>query len=87
MKKVIVFLLLFSIIAGQAYAINIFEKAIYKKDVINMIGAIILANRLTGQIKYIWYRDFSRAGGHWEPLVGLTLQQYQAMYDQQYNRK
>ncbi len=87
MRKIAALLLLFSMIAGTSYAINIFEKTLYKHDVIKMYGAKILVNPLTGQAKYVWCRDSSPGGGFWTPLVGLTKRQYQSMYDRQNARK
>jgi len=87
MRKIIVLLLLFSIIAGPSYAINLFEKILYRKDVLKMYGAQILVNPLTRQVKYVWHRNSSPKGGSWMPLVGLTQQQYQAIYDQQNTQK
>ena len=87
MRKIIVLLLLFSIIAAPSYAINVFEKMLYKKDVLKMYGAQILVNPLTRQAKYVWYRNSSPEGGSWMPLVGLMQQQYQAIYNQQNTQK
>jgi|GEM_PF-1536492 len=87
MRKIIILLLLFSLITTPSYAINIFEKVLYRRDTLNMYGATILVNPLTKQVKYVWSRSSSPGGGSWTPLVGLTQLQYQAIYDQQNTRK
>ena len=84
MKKMIGILLLASLVAAPAHAINIFEKTLYRKDVIKRLGAKVLVNPLTGQIKYVWCMSPSTPeGGFWMPATGPMKEQYQASYDHQ----
>ena len=81
MKKVIVILLLLSLAASPVYALNFFEKMLYKEDEIKMYGAKVLVSPLTGSIKYIWCGN--PAKGYWMPVSGKVKYQYQAIYDKQ----
>lgn len=86
-KKIISFLLLFLLIAGPSYAINIFEILAYKKDVIKAYNAKVLVNPLNGEIKYMWYETvISGKNGRWEPVAGTSKALFQAAYDQQRKR-
>lgn len=82
MKKIVIALLLLSVIVPPSHAINIFEKIIYKKDVIKAHNAKVLVNPLTGEIKYLWNETVpAGTGGHWEPVTGTSKAQFQAIYD------
>ena len=81
MKKIIMIFLFLSAIASPSYAINIFEKIAYQKDVIKTYKAPILINPLTKDIKYIWCR--TAKNGYWMPVTGRMKEQYQAIYDRE----
>ena len=73
--------------AAPSYAINIFEKIAYKRDVIRAYNAKVLVNPLTGQIKYIWYDVIpNHTNGYWHPLSGTVKDLFQGAYDMQ-NKK
>ena len=78
MKKIVIFLLLFSVIAAPSYAINIVDQVICKEDVLRSNKRPILVNRLTGEVKYV-YQD----NGEWLLLTGQWKDQYQKMYNWQ----
>lgn len=88
MLRIITLLLLLSLIATPLYAITIFEKLFYKKDVIKVYNAIVLVHPLTRQIKYIWYDVVpAHTNGHWEPVSGTAQMLFQSVYDAQNNIK
>jgi len=75
MRKIVIALLLISIITTSAYAVNIFDRALYKKVLLLAIHRFVLVNRVTGEVKYIM--GFNRK---WA-LVPKALQvQYRSMY-------
>ena len=75
MKKIVIALLLISMITTSAYAVNIFDRALYKKVLLACIHRFVLVNRVTGEVKYIMGTD-----GKWA-LVPKALQyQYKSMY-------
>ena len=78
MRKVIVALILFLMIATPSHALNMLEKFIYKKDFLRSNNTHVLVNRLTGEVKYI-----CRSDGQEIPLEGQWKEQYQKMYDAQ----
>lgn len=55
MRKIIVLLLLFSLIAAPSYALNIIGKAIYKE--VQIGSEKVLVNRITGKVMYRWIYD------------------------------
>ena len=87
MKKIIIVGILFIFItACPSYAINVFEKVLYKRDVIKAYNSKILVNPLTNEIKYIWQRT-SDKNGYWAPIFGIMKGQFQAIYDEQNKKK
>jgi len=82
MKKIIIALLLISIIATPCYAVNIFDKIIYKTVVLCAIHMTALVNRITGEVKYIRLNN-----GKWELLTGAWKSQCQSMYEAQIKLK
>ena len=81
MKKVIVLLLLFSIIAAPSYALNILDKLIYKE--VRLGGEKVLVNKATGKV------EKKLVDNRYEPISskkgwgGIPSSQdiYQARYD------
>jgi len=81
MKKFIVLLLLLSIIATPAYALNILERLIYKE--VRVDGEKVLVNKATGKV------EKKLAGNTYEPISsekgwgGIPSEQdmYQARYE------
>jgi ATP/ADP translocase len=83
-KTAVTALLLLGMFAAPAAAINIFEKALYRRDVIKAVNAKVLVNPLTREVKYIWYDTLPyHTNGRWVPVSGTIKDQFQAMYDQQ----
>lgn len=86
--KVTALVMLFMAFAAPSFAINIFEKIAYKRDVIKLCNAKVLVNPLNNEVRYIWYETvISGKSGHWEPVSGTSKMQFQAMYDQQKSSK
>ncbi|MCX5696702.1 MAG: hypothetical protein NTU54_01810 [Candidatus Omnitrophica bacterium] len=77
MRKIIIALLLISIITTSAYAVNIFDRALYKKVVLVHIHRCALVNRITGKVDYIM------GNGKWAPIPKAWKKQYQSMYKAQ----
>ena len=82
MKKTVIHILLFLMIASPCWAINIFEKLLLRRDTIKMYDAKILVNRITKDIKYMWYR-YPGGGGHWVAVTGPAKDRYQTIYNLQ----
>lgn len=78
MKKIIVTLALIFILATPSHALSLFDKLMYKKDVLRSNNKQVLVSRLTGEIKYVYRED-----GKQVPLTGQWKEQYQKMYDGQ----
>jgi hypothetical protein len=78
MKKVVIVLLLISLITTSAYAVNVFDKILYKKVVLVANKMTVLVNRITGEVKYIRLNN-----GQWAVLTGVWKNQMQAMYNAQ----
>lgn len=81
MRKIVVVLLLISMITTSAYAVNIFDRALYKKVLLQAIHRYVLVTRVTGQVRYIMGLD-----GKWV-IVGALQGRYQAMYEVQTGRR
>lgn len=81
MKKIIIALLLISIFATSAYAVNIFDRALYKKVLLQCIHNYILVTRVTGEVKYVMGNN-----GKWTLIPPAWKQQYQSMYNAQVGR-
>lgn len=83
MKKIIVLVLLLSIIATPSYALNIFEKLLYKE--VQLSGERVLVNKMTGKVEKKWvdnkYEPISTKKG-WG---GIPSEQ--DMYQVRYDRK
>ena len=82
MKKTIAILALLFIFTTPSHALNLFDKLMYKKDVLRSNNTQVLVNRLTGEIKYVCRED-----GKQVPLTGQWKEQYQKMYDGQNVKK
>jgi hypothetical protein len=78
MKKIVIILLLVLMITASAYAVNIFDRVLYKKVVLNCIHRYALVNRLSGTVEYIMRTD-----GKWGLVPNALKHQYQSMYNQQ----
>lgn len=78
MKKIIIGLLFISIITTPCYAVNVFDKIVYKEVVLRATHIHILVNRLTGEVKYVVLRNRKTM-----LLTGTSKRQYQASYDAQ----
>jgi hypothetical protein len=78
MRKIVIVLLLILIITTSAYAVNIFDRALYKKVVLVCIHRFVLVNRITGEVKYIMGTD-----GKWALVHKALKEQYQSMYNTQ----
>lgn len=78
MRKIAVVLLLILTITVSAYAVNIFDRPLYKKVVLTCINRYALVTRLTGQVSYIM-----GANGKWVPVSKSLRNQYQSMYNAQ----
>ena len=55
MKKIIILLVLFSIIATPSYALNLLGKVIHKE--VRIGSEKVLVNRITGKVEYRWIYD------------------------------
>jgi len=75
MRKIVIAFLLISIITTSAYAVNIFDRALYKKVVLVCIHRFVLVNRVTGEVKYIMGTDRK-----WVLVPKALKAQYQSMY-------
>ena len=82
MKKIIIALLLISMVATSAYAVSIFDRALYKKVLLTCIRQYILVTRLTGEVRYIM-----NIYGKWVVVPDGVKNQYQSMYKAQTSRK
>ena len=84
MKKIIILLLLASMIAAATpcYAVNVFDKIIYKEVVLRTTSMHVLVNRLTGEVKYLLLNS-----GKWILLKGALKHQYQMIYNAQATAK
>ena len=82
MKKIIILLLLASMIAAATpcYAVNVFDKILYKEVVLRATSMHILVNRLTGEVKFLLLNS-----GKWILLKGALKHQCQAIYNAQKN--
>jgi len=79
MRKIIIALLLISIFTTSAYAVNIFDRVLYKKVVLLANKMTVLVNRITGEVKYLLLNN-----GHWIHLTaGVLKNQCQSMYNAQ----
>lgn len=77
-KKFIIILLLTLTITTPSYAMNLIEKIIYKEVVLrNNAGAVVLVNRLTGQVEYV------KSGEEYVHLEDKYKKQFQAVYSAQ----
>ncbi len=78
MKKNIIVLLLVLVIATPSYAMNIVDKMLYKQVVLrNNNGAIILVNRLTGQVECVM------SNGQKVSITDAHKKQFQEVYNAQ----
>jgi hypothetical protein len=82
MRKIIIVLLLILLITTSAYAVNIFDRALYKKVLLACIHNYILVTRLTGEVKYVMGNN-----GKWALIPPAWKQQYQSMYNAQTGSK
>ncbi|KPK98662.1 MAG: hypothetical protein AMJ95_03335 [Omnitrophica WOR_2 bacterium SM23_72] len=82
MKKIVIALLLVALMTTSAYALNIIDWILYKKVLLDANKMYILANRITGEVKFILLHN-----GQWVPLEGVWKNQIQAMYDFQRTSK
>jgi len=82
MKKIVVLLLLFSIIAVPVYALSLYEKLLYKE--VKLDSGIVLVNRITDKVEKKLinnvYQTLSTTGG-WGGIISD-----QEMYQAQYNK-
>ena len=78
MRKILIGLLLILLITTSAYAVNIFNRALYKKVVLVCIHRYALVNRLSGEVEYIMRTD-----GEWGLVENALKPQYQSMYNAQ----
>jgi hypothetical protein len=81
-KKIVIALLLVALMTTSAYALNILDWVLYKKVLLDANKMYILANRITGEAKYILLHN-----GRWALLAGVLKNQIQAMYDVQRTSK
>lgn len=83
-RKIACIICLLLLTTSSSHAINVFEKTLYRKVFLQRLGAQVLVNPLTGQLKYVWCRSSSTPeGGFWMPLVGPMKKDYQAVYKRQ----
>ena len=78
MKKLVIILSLILINTTSSYAVNIFDKLLYKEVVLVVNHMPVLVNRLTGEVKYIRLNN-----GRWVPLTGGLKNKCQSMYNAQ----
>lgn len=78
MRKILIGLLLILLITTSAYAVNIFNRALYAKVVLYCIHRYALVNRLSGEVEYIMRTD-----GKWGLVDKALKPQYQSMYNAQ----
>jgi uncharacterized membrane protein len=78
MRKIIIVLLLISLITTSAYAVNIFDRMLYKKVMLICIHRYALVSRLNGAVTYIMRMD-----GTWGLVQPALQNQYQSMYKAQ----
>lgn len=81
MKKVVAVFLLICLFVPPAYAINIFEKLLYREDEIKLYRAKVLVAPLTHQICYMWCGNAKN--GYWLALKGAARNQYQTVYNRE----
>jgi len=82
MRKLAIILTLVFVLARPAYAVTIFDHLIYKKVFLKANHMVILANRITGEVKFIRLNN-----GRWEPLTGGLKNKCQLIYDNQSSSK
>jgi len=78
MRKLVIALLFIVFITTSAYAVNIFNRMLYKKVTLACIHRYALVNRLTGEVEYIMRTD-----GKWGIVQKALKNQYQSMYNAQ----
>jgi len=79
MNKPAIVLALILTITTPSYAVNILDQLIYKEVVLTANRTTVLANRITGEVKFIRLNN-----GRWMPLTGGLKNKCQAMYDIQF---
>ena len=82
MKKPAIVLALILATSVPSYAVNIFDQLIYKEVVLITNRRAVLANRITGEVKYIRLNN-----GRWVPLAGGLKNKCQSMYEVQTSSK
>ena len=83
MKKIVIALLLVFMVTSSSYAVNILDRALYKKVLLCAIHRYVLVHRLTGQVSYILHIN----GNEWILVTGTLQRQYQSMYKVQLKKK
>ncbi len=82
MKKIILIILLITVFTTSAYAVNVFDRILYKKVLLDANKMYVLVNRITGEVKYILLHT-----GKWALLTGVLKNQVQSMYNVQSTSK
>jgi len=77
MKRILVVLLVISMLAAPAYALNVIDATLCKKVFLRAVERTVLVNRMTGEVKCIMQK------GQWIPLMGTQKREYQSMYNAQ----
>ncbi|MDD3345299.1 MAG: hypothetical protein PHO34_02540 [Candidatus Omnitrophica bacterium] len=78
MKRIIIALAIVLFSSAPLYAVNTFDRIVYKEVVLRANHTVVLVNRLTQKVKYLKLNN-----GRWEPLTGGLKNRYQSMYDRQ----
>ena len=77
-KQLIATLLFVSLFTTSAYAVNIFDRALFKKVLLTATRRYALVNRVTGQVQYVM--DSHKK---WIVVPKALKTQYQSMYEAQ----
>ena len=80
-RSFIISLVLILAISTSCYAVNIFDRVLYKKVILCANHMYVLVNRITGEVKYILQN------GRWVLLTGVLKNQCQSMYQAQIKLK
>ena len=77
-KQLIAVFLFVSMLTTSAYAVNIFDRALFKKVLLTATRRYALVNRVTGQVQYVM--DSHKK---WIVVPKALKTQYQSMYEAQ----
>jgi hypothetical protein len=77
-QKIVIALLLISLITTSAYAVNVFDRILYKKVFLLANKMYVLVTQIAGEVKFIRLNN-----GQWVRLTGVWKCQIQSIYNAQ----